>query len=34
MRKEAKRWLKEAEFDIKAAKDNLKEGNFNIYLFY
>ncbi len=29
MRKEAKRWLKQAEFDIKAARDSLKDGNYN-----
>jgi len=28
MRKEAKRWLRQAEADLKAAKDSLKDSNF------
>lgn len=29
MRREAKRWLREAESDLKAAKDSLSSGNYN-----
>ncbi|MCM8766415.1 MAG: HEPN domain-containing protein [Candidatus Omnitrophica bacterium] len=29
VRKEAQRWLKEAEADLKAAKDSLKDKNYN-----
>lgn len=29
MRKEAERWLKEAEADLKAAKDSLRDKNYN-----
>ncbi|MEW6685624.1 MAG: HEPN domain-containing protein [Candidatus Edwardsbacteria bacterium] len=29
MRKEAERWLKQAEADLKAAKDNLEDKNYN-----
>lgn len=28
MRKEAKKWLRQAEADLKACRDNLKDGNF------
>ena len=28
MRKEAKRWLRQSEADLKAAKDSLKDSNF------
>ena len=28
MRKEAKRWLRQSEADLKAAKDSLKDGNY------
>jgi len=28
MRKEAKKWLRQAEADLKAAKDSLEHGNF------
>ncbi|MCM8779128.1 MAG: HEPN domain-containing protein [Candidatus Omnitrophica bacterium] len=28
MNKEAKRWLRQAEADLKAAKDSLEDGNF------
>jgi len=28
MRKEARRWLRQAEADLKAAKDSLRDGNY------